>query len=88
MHTRVAIFNRFSHPCAVIDDVLSDVWERVFANMSLDVWTWWDGTTINVGVWIGARVDFVVDLIIDVLACVCVDAITVITALEFTMSSS
>ena len=46
------------------------------------------GTTIDVGVWISARVDFVVDLIIDVLACVCVDAITVITALEFTMSSS
>ena len=55
--------------------------------MSLDVWTW-DGTTINVGVWIGARVDFKVNVIIDALACVCVDAIAVMTALEFTMSES
>ena len=36
--------------------------------MSLDVWTWWDGTTINVGVWIGARVDFVIDVMTDALA--------------------
>ena len=48
----------------------------MFANMSLDVCTWRDGTTINVGVWIGARVDFVVDATTDVLARVFVDAIT------------
>ena len=48
----------------------------MFTNISLEVWTWRDGTTINVGVWIGARVDFVVDATTDVLACVFVDAIT------------
>ena len=56
--------------------MLSDLWERVFANMSLEVWTWRDGTTINVGVWIGARVDFVVDVTTGALARVFVDAIT------------
>ena len=55
--------------------------------MSLDVWTW-DGTTINVGVWIGARVDFVFNVMTGALARVCVDATAVMTALEFTMLES
>ena len=43
--------------------------------MSLEVSTWRDGTTINVGVWIGARVDFVVDTMADALARVFAGAI-------------
>ena len=34
--TRTKVFNSFSHPCPVIDDALSDAWDRVFINMLFD----------------------------------------------------
>ena len=65
------IFNSSSNFCVVIV-ALSDTGNRVFVNMLLDVWTI---DIVNFDVFIGARVDFVVDGMIGELARVFAGAI-------------
>ena len=65
------IFNSCSYPCTVID-VLSDLWERMFANMSLDV--------LTMGV-VGVVVELLADVKVTVL-------VVVVINLEFTVPLS
>ena len=64
--TRTKVFNSFSHPCPVIDDALSDAWDRVFTNMLFDAFTvgvWDDIMTVALAaVTVGVDVGMVTDV--------------------------
>ena len=84
------IFNSVPHACAVID-VFSDVWDRVFVTMSLEVWTMdvWDDVILASLTAVPIRVD--VDMLMDVeitvlIVVVILLAFDVVITLEFAMS--
>ena len=74
MPTWIEILNSFSHPCTVIDDALSDAWDRVCINMLFDalaVGVWDDVITgalaaVTVGVDVGMMTDVKVTALLPV----------------------